>query len=1376
MKKFVKKDGIFIKVSLIVLALSLLIAWGGGTNYVNPISAERTPIAGNYFIPDYETKAEAKEAGEKVNEAIAGEGSVLLKNEDNALPLGEAKISLFGKSSADLLHGGSGAGSGSGGTMLGIHEALREVGFSLNPALVNFYNDNTLSGPGRGNPPGNPNITSGYNTGETPVESYTDAVESTYADYNDAALVVFSRIGGEGFDLPRTMTWNGESYGQVGTQHKVPGARSETDHYLQLDENEAALLKYVGGKFDKVVVLLNTGSQFECGFLDDPNHYGYHENIKAALWIGYPGRTGLRGMAGILKGDINPSGKTVDTWARDFKADPTWENFGNNLIDKGNQYSNKSGYYYVDYEEGIYVGYRYWETRGHTEGTGAWTGDDKRGNRPINGTSTTEWNNWYDAHVVYPFGHGLSYTTFDQTIVSQNPAAGSAITADTKISVTVKVTNTGNVAGKDVVQLYYTSPYKMNGEGGTGGIEKAHVVLGGFGKTSLLAPGASEDVTITMKGRDMASYDFSDANRNGIRGYELEEGTYTLRLMANSHDTIASTDYKVAEDIHVLKSDASETDIVNRFDDVSAGVSTYLSRGDWTGTYPAMDIKKAAPAEVSSKIDEWKNVNSPVTDDEQKPYYTTDMPVTGDDTGDIMLADLIDRAYDDPLWDQFLNQLSVSTMINLVQHGGYVTGYNVPGLGIPQVKSTDGCTGWTFVGTGYAFYGSETVLASTWNRKLAYDKGRALANEGLFGDGSSRSRYPGIYAPGVNIHRSPFGGRNFEYYSEDGFLTGELAAQLVLGAKEKGLFCYVKHFAVNDQETNRSGNGITTWGSEQSLREIYLKGFEITVKKGETTAVMTANNRIGAVWTGGSYALLTNVLRNEWGFRGAVVTDYVGGTYMNPDMMIRAGGNIIFNGANVTYDKASATTVTALRNAAHGICYTLANSMAMNTGTTTPPAAMNPYNGSMLKTGVLNVSYTANLATATLNKEVLGNDVKDSDIKYALKAGSTLPEGLTLSESGILSGSPTQDVNSYSFTVVASYDVYSRQATFIISIIDANGSIIYTAGESADGSIILPPAATVGEAYSFSVATAKIEKPDATEDEIAAFPTIYYALKNGSRLPEGLTLTADGVVSGTPSKECKDYAFTVVASARGYRDRELTWTVSILHGMTFEGGALAAGKYGVSYAEKIGGAVTADRHPVRYELAADSVLPSGLVLTKAGYVTGTPKQAVTDHKFTVLAVSDFGFTREAEFTVTIGLNFNDTVLASGKEGVEYSASVANAQGTRKINYSFAEGSDIPEGLTLAADGTLSGTPAKAGVYKLVVKSEAEGLAGDQTTVTLYIANAAGAGDDGNDNGSEGCNGMIGGAAVGMVGVGLAFIGVIVLRKTGNGKKNNKTKE
>ena len=1295
---------------------------GTASAYVAP----EKPASGNYFTPDYQSKDEAMQAADDLNEQICEEGFTLLKNEDNALPLGEgAKVSVFGKSSSELLYGLSSNYVHLRGNMTTLQESLQSAGFSVNPALVNFYASSTASGKGRGSQPTNGTRTFGYNTGETPVSMYTDELEETYSEYNDAAIVVFSRSSGEGWDMPRTMEWDGKSYTSGGRGQKVPGARNMDDHYLQLDQNETDLLAYLNGKFSKVIVLLNTPSQFETGFLDDPGHYAYQSNIKAALWLGYFGKTGINALGRILKGEVNPSGRTVDTWSRDFKLEPTWNNFSDNRVPGGNQYSNISSWAankYVIYKEGIYVGYRYWETRGYTEGLNVPYNTAESG-ETIHGTTTSEWNDWYDAHVVYPFGHGLSYTTFTQEIISSSLEEGAAIDENTELEFTVRVTNTGSTyAGKDTVLMFYTAPYDETSETA---IEKAHVVLGGFAKTDIIQPGGFQDVTVTIPVRDMASYDYSDANGNGIKGYELEAGDYQIKLMRDAHTLIETVQYKVENDIYVRNDAATGNAVENRFDEVSNYLTDtlgekYMSRRDFEGTFPKANTNLAASQEVIDGVAKWSPGHTPDISGEDWYVPEGEEPTFGDDTGDIVLSDLFGADYNDELWDEFLDQISFDTALQIAGSGSYRSGIEVPDLGIPRVINAGQPAGYMSLFSGmegaiYAFFASDVVTASTFNTQLAYEKGLAIGNEALFGTGVGKSRFPGWYAPAADTHRSPFGGRNADYYSEDGMLAGKMASGIIKGAMEKGVFCFMKHFALNEQEVDRVG--VNTWANEQAMREIYFKPFELGVKEGGTVGIMSAMNRLGTTWTGGNRALLTDVLRNEWGFEGAVVTDSYLSNVDYFDQMLLAGGDLALGYAVGESSKIdTATEKVALRNAVHNILYMMASSMAMNTGYATPPEMLNEYSGSILPVGSVDVEYFADIGTVTFNADAFEDQPvpDESQIVYALKEGSTLPEGLTLSSDGVISGTPSQEVTGATFTVTATYSTCVKEATFSINISSSNGSVIF--GEQGD-----MPRATIGKDYSFKI-EAEIYKYGATPEEIAAFPPVTFALANGSALPEGLTLASDGTISGVPLKECTDYSFTVTAGAIGFSEVRKTFTISVGFEITYEGATLSNGRINNSYIANVNTAECAN--DVTYALKEGSTLPAGLTLTPGGTIVGTPTQTVSGHTFTVVASSDFCQPVEAQFTISVGLAFNDFDLADGTEGSAYYSSVAMAQGAGNIVYSVKEGA-LPEGLTLSSDGVISGTPSKAGVYNFTVSATAEGLEGDEIEVMLYVANAEG---------------------------------------------------
>ncbi|HBK02017.1 MAG TPA: hypothetical protein DDY77_03170, partial [Clostridiales bacterium] len=831
-----------------VLAGSLLFG-AGVTALTKPMAAEKVGL--NYYLSDYDTRADANKAAAEWLSKANKEGVVLLKNKDNALPLAKgSKVTVFGKNQAYQQNW--------------FYTYLTNAGFKVNDKVYNFYRDNKRS-PFETTPlKGNTTIT-GKAIGETPVSYLTGDSENlpgTYKDYGDMAFVVFKRSGAEGHDNPRTMKWNGKSISDKGeATQKIPGARSMDDHYLQLDQNEVDLLDHVCNNFAKVTVIIATPSQMEVGFLDDPNHYAYHENIVGGLWIAY---SGFQGAASVIAGEVSPSGRTVDTWARDFRLDPVWMNFSNNLVEvsyekKGNLYANYAtsddymmGYRgtYVIYKEGIYMGYRYYETRGYTEGLDkAYTSAEGE----VHSTTTTQWNNWYSSRVSYPFGYGLSYTTFKQEIVEKNYNAGDALDKNGTITWKVKVTNTGAVSGKEVVQLYYTSPYT------TGGIEKSHVVLGAFAKTAEIKPGESDTVTLTMSVRDMASYDYNDANKNGFKGYELEEGDYTLRLMKNAHEQIDSVTYNVAETAKFDKDAVTGNTVKNRFDDISNYLlnetnpengNYYMSRADFAGTFPKTAFREDITERVRNGLNEWEVVDRKQTRDpeldKQDPEYTEEMPTFGAKNG-IMLEDLHGLKYEDEKYEKFLDQFTKEQLVEISTKGFYSAGIDAPNLGLTKTSNIDGPYGFiknpSITGNVgyYVWLGPVTLHAATWNVEIAYERGRIVGNFALWGGGEEYDRIGGYYAPAVNIHRSPFSGRNGEYYSEDGFFTGKMAAAEARGANDKGFYTYVKHFAINDQETNRTG--VCTWLNEQSMREIYLKSFEICIKEGKTTGIMSALNR-----------------------------------------------------------------------------------------------------------------------------------------------------------------------------------------------------------------------------------------------------------------------------------------------------------------------------------------------------------------------------------------------------------------------------------------------------------------------------------------------------------------------------------------------------
>ena len=799
------------------------------------------------------TVEQAAEQSRAMAQELVQEGAVLLKDQNNALPLAEGTaVNLFGYGSVDPIYGGSGSGASDTSSNIDLVTGLTNAGFTVNQELVDFYKKSGVSRAAQKGFEG-----SNFTPAEVPAAQYTDTLLQNAKAFSDVAIVTFSRVGGEGGDLPQDMYAAGYS--------KTDDGR----HYLELTQDEEDLLALIKAQgFGKVIVLINSSNAMELGFLED-------DSIDAALWIGSLGSTGFNAVGEILSGKVNPSGRLSDTYAYDLTTAPAYWNAGDFT------YSNLK-HHYVEYAEGIYVGYRFYETRYVDNTTGVC--DEAA----------------YAKAVQYPFGYGLSYTTFEQSIADYK-------TTDSAIEMTVEVKNTGAVAGKDVVQVYYTAPYTV------GGIEKSHVVLAGFAKTSLLQPGASEKVTVTFAPEDMASYD-----ETGAKAYVLEAGTYQIKLMNNAHEVIDQREYEVPATITYSGENARSTDLVaatNEFEDVAQGqIKQYVSRADWEGTLPTTrtDGKTASAETVAAKE------NTPVYENND-----SDQPITIADHG-LTLEDMTGLDYDDPKWNDLLEQLSVDDMTNMISNGGWSTP-EVASVGKPATNDLDGPAGINSLVSSLkgVSFPSEVIVGSSWNTDLAQRFGTA------FGAEAAANHVVGLYAPGMNIHRTPFSGRNFEYYSEDGLLSGKMGAAMVQGVDSQGVYTYIKHFALNDQESNRLS--ISVWANEQSIREIYLKPFELSVKEGGTTAVMSSYSRLGNTWAGASKALLTDVLRNEWGFHGMVVTDSAMGntSWMDINLALRAGGDMMLCLMGVKLDSSSNTAQQAMRRACHNILYTQANSIAI---------------------------------------------------------------------------------------------------------------------------------------------------------------------------------------------------------------------------------------------------------------------------------------------------------------------------------------------------------------------------------------------------------------------------------------------------------------
>ena len=852
-----RKKGIVPIAVLLTIGLVVNIACGIFYSAITPfMTANLNPLlTGQKQVTTGQslTVEQAAEQSRAMAQELVQEGAVLLKDQNNALPLAEGTaVNLFGYGSVDPIYGGSGSGASDTSSNIDLVTGLTNAGFTVNQELVDFYKKSGVSRAAQKGFEG-----SNFTPAEVPAAQYTDTLLQNAKAFLDVAIVTFSRVGGEGGDLPQDMYAAGYS--------KTDDGR----HYLELTQDEEDLLALIKAQgFSKVIVLINSSNAMELGFLED-------DSIDAALWIGSLGSTGFNAVGEILSGKVNPSGRLSDTYAYDLTTAPAYWNAGDFT------YSNLK-HHYVEYAEGIYVGYRFYETRYVDNTTGVC--DEAA----------------YAKAVQYPFGYGLSYTNFEQSIADYK-------TTDSAIEMTVEVKNTGAVAGKDVVQVYYTAPYTI------GGIEKSHVVLAGFAKTSLLQPGASEKVTITFAPEDMASYD-----ETGAKAYVLEAGTYQIKLMNNAHDVIDQREYEVPATITYSGDNARSTDLVaatNEFEDVAQGqTKQYVSRADWEGTLPTArtDGKTASAETVAAKE------NTPVYENND-----SDQPITIADHG-LTLEDMTGLDYDDPKWNDLLEQLSVDDMTNMISNGGWSTP-EVASVGKPATNDLDGPAGINSLVSNLkgVSFPSEVIVGSSWNTDLAQRFGTA------FGAEAAANHVVGLYAPGMNIHRTPFSGRNFEYYSEDGLLSGKMGAAMVQGVDSQGVYTYIKHFALNDQESNRLS--ISVWANEQSIREIYLKPFELSVKEGGTTAVMSSYSRLGNTWAGASKALLTDVLRNEWGFHGMVVTDSAMGntSWMDINLALRAGGDMMLCLMGVKLDSSSNTAQQAMRRACHNILYTQANSIAI---------------------------------------------------------------------------------------------------------------------------------------------------------------------------------------------------------------------------------------------------------------------------------------------------------------------------------------------------------------------------------------------------------------------------------------------------------------
>ena len=833
-------------------------------------------LLNNASVHKYQLSDGTVASANKLAEEVQTEAVTLLKNDNSNLPLADKKVNVFGWSSSNPVYGGSGSGSISDQyKKVSLLEGMKQAGFKTNDELTKLYTDY------RKDRPVSQIWSTDWTLPEVPAKQYSDKLVSDAKDFSDEAVIVIGRVGGEGVDLPTDMKAKGITYKNNSKDYED---FQKGESFLQLSKTERDMIDLVTSNFDKVTLIYNGANTFQFDFLKD------YPQIKSVVWCPPAGQTGFSALGEVLAGKTNPSGKTSDTFVKDLSQTPTANNFGSFMYDNVKEFVQHSSFgnndvspSFVNYSEGIYVGYKFYET------------------------ASDEGLIDYDDTVQYPFGYGLSYTSFDQKMGDVKYDAKSG-----KISFDVTVTNTGSKSGKDVVEVYYNPPYT------NGGIEKATANLVDFEKTKELKPGESQTVKVEFDDDDMASYDYQKA-----KAYVLEKGDYAISIRSDSHHVIDSKDVTVKDTItYDSKSNTHNGDktvATNQFDD-AAGDVTYLSRADHFANY-----KEATAAPASLKMsDKAKETftNNGNYDPKKYDNASDKMPTMGAKNG-LKLSDLTGKDYDDADWDKLLDQLTFDDMDNLIANAGFGNA-RVKSIGKIQLIDADGPAALNnnFTGVGSIGFPSSTAFACTWNRDLAKQFGK------MIGQMAHDMHVTGWYAPAMNIHRSAFGGRNFEYFSEDALLSGTMASNEIAGAKFKGVYSFMKHFALNDQETNRNSM-LCTWSNEQAMREIYLKPFEMSVKEGGAQAAMSSFNYIGTTYAGANSALLNNVLRDEWGFRGFVETDYFGNfdVYQDADQEIRNGNDAMLSTMSTTnhVESKSATSVKAMRQAAHNILYTTAN-------------------------------------------------------------------------------------------------------------------------------------------------------------------------------------------------------------------------------------------------------------------------------------------------------------------------------------------------------------------------------------------------------------------------------------------------------------------
>ena len=1103
-----------------------------GSSFSMKASAASEPGA---WQADFSTIEEAHEYATELNNELMGEGCVLMKNNNDVLPLAKGTaISVVGTRSYDIVTGGTGSGSG-GGIKVDMPEAMNRAGFRVNGKMAPLYagvnSKATIAADIWGS------VTVTVETDPSILKPVEDSIKMY-----DTVIWTIARTGGEGADL---------------FTHSLSTNKDPTKHLLELDDNELATLDYLTelkeqGIIKNVVVLMNVANVMEMGVLEES------DTIDSILWIGQPGPEGLEGVGRVLNGEYTPSGRTVDIWTADHTLDPTWQNFSdysqfsydeetgtytqdnvrgiNDMVNAEGEVV--SGTAVVEYEEGIYLGYKYYETAAAEAEAGNYDGFV------------------YDDQVVYPFGYGLSYTTFEQELITTGEEIQTAINAasglDTKVQVKVKVTNTGNVAGKEVAQLYVHAPYTK------GGIEKAEVALVSFAKTDILQPGESQELTLDVRLGDIASFDYNDANENGYKGWEIEAGAYEFRLQQNSHVELDSISATLTVKTTALDNDGDATNntplsngddydsLRNLKEEDSESTMVQMSRADFKGTFPtfptleeryygeailkAMKYENGQAGDKNGENREYRynGLYNSSDDEATDPYYKTveDIPegwtqATAEDEAKrvdgktaVQLAEMCGYDYwsDEEItsgpyagkteaeaWVEFVNQLTYDELEYLVSHGMYLTA-GLESVGKDQATDQDGPA--QLKSNGYTFCCS-MVISSTWNVDLAYEEGRIVGNDSLFTD------TPGWYAPSMNIHRSPFSGRNFEYYSQDALQSGFIGAAVTAGYQSKGGYVYLKHYAINDQEADREN--CATFVNEQAARENYLKTFEYSVKDGGALGIMTSFNRVGIVPEAGNYVTMQTIATQEWGFKGQSITDYYSPNMGKANYVIRGGvrplgnwdsgnsltgewdatlrdgkGNVRDGNAVEGVMPESSTQYYAVRDTATRVLWVASASNVVTNGYNLDEFA------NQTVTLVQGLNGSANIAA---DPAAVGTD----NIRYEISGGS-LPEGLTMS-GGTISGTPAKAGSSNVTIKLVADDWITKTANITVNVVPAAD---ITENENGTYNVKVSDAVEIAE------------KEPTTSDPVGTKAITGAALE--VTVPAGMTYDAQtGVISGTPT-------------------------------------------------------------------------------------------------------------------------------------------------------------------------------------------------------------------------------------------------------------------